>query len=70
MNAAESSVFSTSCEVRAAPGRIFGLIADPSRQPDWDSNDNRADAAPGQRVRTVGDVFTMTLIFGPRSRQR
>jgi hypothetical protein len=30
-------------------------------QPDWDGNDNLAAAAAGQRVRRVGDVFTMTL---------
>ena len=40
------------------------MIADPSRQPEWDGNDNLARAAPGQRVRSVGDVFTMTLTKG------
>lgn len=30
-------------------------------QPRWDGNDNLAVAAAGQRVRNVGDVFTMTL---------
>ena len=47
-------------EVRAASDRIFELIADPARQPEWDGNDNLGNAAPGQRVRAVGDVFTMT----------
>lgn len=42
-------------------GRIFELIADPALQPSWDGNDNLAEAAGGQRVREVGDVFTMTL---------
>jgi uncharacterized protein YndB with AHSA1/START domain len=40
---------------------IFEFIADPARQPLWDANDNLAAAAGGQRIRRVGDVFTMTL---------
>jgi uncharacterized protein YndB with AHSA1/START domain len=48
-------------EIAAGPGQIFELIADPARQPLWDGNDNLAAAAAGQRVRHVGDVFTMTL---------
>ena len=43
---------------------IFELIADPARQPLWDGNDNLATAAAGQRVRRVGDVFSMTLTRG------
>jgi hypothetical protein len=34
------------------------------RRPSWDGNDNLAAAAPGQRVRAVGDIFTMTLTMG------
>jgi uncharacterized protein YndB with AHSA1/START domain len=64
MSAAENRVVSVSREVRAAPDRIFELIADPSRQPEWDGNDNLAEAAVGQRVHAVGDVFTMTLTRG------
>src|SRR5439155_17324379 len=60
----ESRIATASREVSAAPARIFELIADPSRQPEWDGNDNLANAAPGQRVRSVGDVFAMTLIMG------
>jgi hypothetical protein len=37
------------------------MIADPSRQPEWDGNDNLADADSGQRVRAVGDIFTTNL---------
>jgi uncharacterized protein YndB with AHSA1/START domain len=51
-------------EIGAGADRIFELIADPSQQPRWDGNDNLADAEPGQRVRQVGDVFTMTLTNG------
>jgi uncharacterized protein YndB with AHSA1/START domain len=51
-------------EIAADAGRIFELIADPARQCQWDGNDNLADAAGGQRVRAVGEVFTMTLTRG------
>lgn len=48
-------------EIAADAGRIFELMADPALQPSWDGNGNLAEAAAGQRVRKVGDVFTMTL---------
>lgn len=51
-------------EVAAPAEIIFELIADPARQPDWDGNDNLAQAVPGQRVRAVGDVFATTLTTG------
>jgi uncharacterized protein YndB with AHSA1/START domain len=50
--------------IAADPAVIFEYIADPARQPLWDGNDNLAEAPPGQRVRSVGDVFTMTLSMG------
>ena len=50
--------------IAADAERIFELIADPAVQPRWDGNDNLAEAADGQRVRNVGDVFTMTLTGG------
>ena len=52
---------SASRDVAAPAGTIFELIADPAQQPRWDGNDNLAEAAAGQRVRAVGDVFTMLL---------
>ena len=52
---------SASREIAAAPDVIFELIADPAQQPRWDGNDNLAEAAAGQRVHAVGDVFAMTL---------
>lgn len=55
---------SASREIRAGADRIFELIADPARQPLWDGNDNLKEAAPGQRVRAAGDVFTMQLTGG------
>lgn len=47
--------------IAASPEKIFELIADPAQQPRWDGNDNLAEAAPGQRVRSVGDVFAMRI---------
>jgi uncharacterized protein YndB with AHSA1/START domain len=57
-------VVSASCEIAAGPEQIFELIADPAQQPRWDGNDNLAEAAAGQRVHGVGDVFRMTLTSG------
>lgn len=57
----DTKVSRASLEIDAEPGVIFELIADPSRQPEWDGNDNLGSAATGQRVRAVGDVFVMTL---------
>jgi uncharacterized protein YndB with AHSA1/START domain len=57
-------VVSASREIAAGADRIFELIADPSQQPQWDGNDNLAEAEAGQRVRSVGNVFTMTLTGG------
>jgi uncharacterized protein YndB with AHSA1/START domain len=64
MPSAEPRIASASRKLRATPDRIFEMIADPSRQPEWDGNDNLAHAAPGQRVHSVGDIFTMTLTMG------
>jgi uncharacterized protein YndB with AHSA1/START domain len=57
-------IVSASRAISASAERIFELIADPSRQPSWDGNNNLAEAAAGQRVRQVGDVFKMTLTNG------
>ncbi|GAA5085913.1 SRPBCC family protein [Nocardia iowensis] len=59
-----SRVVSASREIAAKPEQIFELIADPVQQPLWDGNENLANAAAGQRVRGVGDMFTMTLTNG------
>lgn len=60
----ENRVVSASREVAAPAEAIFELIADPALQPRWDGNDNLGDASTGQRVRAVGDVFTMRLTLG------
>ncbi len=57
-------VVSASREIAASADQIFELIADPAQQPRWDGNDNLSEAPAGQRVRAVGDVFTMTLTGG------
>lgn len=57
-------VVTASRDIEAEAARIFELIADPAQQPRWDGNDNLAQAADGQRVRAVGDVFTMTTTKG------
>jgi uncharacterized protein YndB with AHSA1/START domain len=59
-----SRIARASREIAAGPERIFELIADPAQQPRWDGNDNLAEAAGGQRIRAVGEVFTMTLTGG------
>lgn len=45
--APEDRVVSATHHVDAPAGVVFELIADPSRQPEWDGNDNLAEAAPG-----------------------
>lgn len=55
---------SVSREVAAGAGEIFALIADPAAQPRWDGNNNLAEAPDGQRVRAVGETFTMTITRG------
>jgi uncharacterized protein YndB with AHSA1/START domain len=63
-NTEAAKVVSASREIAASADKIFELIADPSLQPRWDGNDNLAEARTGQRVRAVGDVFTMTITMG------
>jgi len=57
-------IVSADRDIAAPVARIFELIADPSQQPRWDGNDNLAKAEIGQRVRAVGEVFTMMLTLG------
>ena len=64
VNSEAPKVVSVSREIAAPADDIFELIADPSLQPRWDGNDNLAEARTGQRVRAVGDVFTMTITMG------
>lgn len=64
MTGEEPRVVRASRIIEASAERVFELIADPAQQPRWDGNDNLEEAAPGQRVRAVGDVFTMRLKRG------
>ncbi len=57
-------VVSASREIPAGASQIFELIANPAQQPRWDGNDNLREAPAGQRVRAVGDVFSMILMGG------
>lgn len=59
-----TQVVRASRDVNASPETIFELIADPARQPEWDGNENLLRAPGGQRVRQVGDIFTMSLTNG------
>lgn len=63
-SAGPDRVVSTSRDIKADNALIFDLLADPSQQPRWDGNDNLSQAEPGQRVRAVGNVFTMRLTRG------
>ena len=63
-NTDSDRVVTASREISAPAAVIFELIADPAQQPRWDGNDNLAEAPGGQRVRGVGDVFTMNLTVG------
>jgi uncharacterized protein YndB with AHSA1/START domain len=60
----ELKVVSASDVIAAPAETVFELIADPAQQPRWDGNDNLGEAPVGQRVRAVGDVFTMALNTG------
>lgn len=57
-------VVSASRRINANIVLVFELIADPAQHPRWDGNENLAEAQPGQRVRAVGEVFSMTLTRG------
>jgi uncharacterized protein YndB with AHSA1/START domain len=57
-------VVSAARDIAAPAEKIFELIADPAQQPRWDGNDNLSEASPGQRVRALGAVFTMTNTSG------
>jgi Polyketide cyclase / dehydrase and lipid transport len=51
-------------DIAANAEKIFEVIATPARQPDFDGNDNLAEAEAGQRVRAVGEMFTMKTTKG------
>lgn len=61
--ATERRVVSASRDIAAPAATIFELIADPSRQPQWDGNDNLS-ASESPRVSGVGEIFVMTITKG------
>ncbi len=60
----ETRVVQASRVIDAPADVIFEHIADPSKQPEWDGNENLDHAPHGQRVRAVGAVFSMALTSG------
>jgi len=62
--AEESRIVIAERVIAAPAAEVFELIADPAQQPRWDGNDNLSEAAPGQRVHGVGEVFVMTNVGG------
>jgi uncharacterized protein YndB with AHSA1/START domain len=64
MTTDEQRIASASRDIAAPAGTIFDLIADPAKQIRWDGNDNLAEAADGQRVHGVGEVFAVTTTSG------
>jgi hypothetical protein len=60
----DERIVSATRVMSASAQRIFDLIAEPSAQPSWDGNNTLASAAPGQRVRQIGDIFKTTLTNG------
>ncbi len=66
----EQRVVSASGVIDAPAAVVFEQIADPSRQPAWDGNENLKRADEGQRVRQVGDMFVMFLTRGGERHNR
>lgn len=60
----EQRIVQASRTVNASAAEIFELIADPARQPEWDGNDNLAEAPAGQRITGSDQEFTMKLTNG------
>jgi uncharacterized protein YndB with AHSA1/START domain len=61
---ADPKIVTTSRTIAAPAAAIFELIAEPSRQPEWDGNDNLANSVARQRVHHIGDIFETTLTSG------
>ncbi|HEY4536271.1 MAG TPA: SRPBCC family protein [Enteractinococcus sp.] len=60
----EQRIVKATRTINAPAAKIFELIADPARQPEWDGNDNLAVAPEGQRITAAGQEFTMELTNG------
>lgn len=62
----EQRIISSELEIAVPAAQIFKFIADPSRHPQFDGNNNLAHAEQGQRIDRVGQSFTMELTSGQR----
>ncbi|MDA3147047.1 SRPBCC family protein [Leucobacter sp. UCMA 4100] len=60
----EQHIITAEAVIEAPAATIFELIANPSRQPEWDGNDNLVAAEGQERVRQEGDVFAMEIHNG------
>lgn len=60
----DHGIICASAIVRAPAQKVFELIADPSKHPEWDGNDNLRYSDIDQRVTAVGDVFITELTNG------
>jgi hypothetical protein len=49
--------------IRAEPGFIFALLADPARHHEFDGSGMLSTAASGSVITRVGDEFTMNMFF-------
>ena len=56
-------VVTVELEIAASAAKVFELIADPARQPEWDGNDNLGTAT-GPRVTGAERSFITTLTKG------
>ncbi len=60
----DERVVPASLAIPASADIVFAALADPSRHPLWDGNDNLKFSSTGQRVQRVGDIFSTTLTGG------
>lgn len=60
----EQRIISSEQEIAFPAAEIFKVIAEPSRHPQFDGNNNLVHADQGQRIDRVGQSFTMELTSG------
>src|SRR5690625_2750381 len=60
----EQRIISSEQEIAFPAAEIFKVLAEPSRHPQFDGNNNLVHADQGQRIDRVGQSFTMELTSG------
>lgn len=60
----DEKIVSASRVIAATPETIFDILADPNQHPRFDGNDNTQEAQGAERVRAVGERFTMLNTSG------